>query len=57
MPHTERFKCRNCGNEFDLEVYSPDEAQKARDRGENVGPVRCPNPECGRTDLVKLKAA
>lgn len=55
MPHSEPFHCRNCGHEFTIEVLSPDEAQKARDKGDYVGPVKC--PKCNRADLVKLKAA
>lgn len=55
MPKTLSYHCLNCGYDFATEVLSKDEAQKARDRGENLGPVRCPH--CGRTDLVERKAA
>jgi DNA-directed RNA polymerase subunit RPC12/RpoP len=55
MATTIDYHCLNCGHNFATEVLNKDEAQRLRDKGENVGPVRCPN--CGHTDLVKQRAA
>ena len=55
MPIFQPYHCLNCGHDFATEILTKDEAEKARDKGDNVGPVRC--PQCGRTDLQKRQAA
>lgn len=51
MSSLRRYRCLNCGNEFEVEVLSPHEAEERRRRNEPVGQVHC--PRCNRTDLEK----
>lgn len=41
-----RYRCRNCGHQFQAEVFERGEAEAKRLPS---GPVHCPN--CNRTDV------
>jgi DNA-directed RNA polymerase subunit RPC12/RpoP len=43
-----RFKCRNCGKIFVIDVFEPGEAEAKKIPS---GPVRC--PDCGSTHLSR----
>lgn len=43
---TKRFHCRNCGNDFEMEVFEPGEAEREK---RPVSRVHC--PRCNRTDV------
>ena len=42
------YRCRSCGNTFELEVFEPGEAEKKR---QGTKPVRC--PDCGSGNLER----
>lgn len=41
-----RYRCRNCGQKFETEVFEPGEAEREK---RPTYPVQC--PECHRADL------
>jgi DNA-directed RNA polymerase subunit RPC12/RpoP len=47
-----RYQCLNCGNEFAIDVLTPDEQRERRRRNEPVYAVAC--PKCHRQDLRKI---
>lgn len=49
MPESVRFRCNNCGYQFEAEVLDNDEREKAREEGQPIGPLHC--PKCHRTDI------
>jgi transposase-like protein len=44
-----RFRCRHCGNKFEVEVFEPGEAAR-----KNLPVDRVTCPECGSADLEWL---
>lgn len=54
MTEKVRYRCRNCGEEFTVDILTEEEKREARRRDEPVSPVRCPNPKCGRQDYYKI---
>jgi hypothetical protein len=49
MPTVRKFRCNNCGERFDVEVLTEDEAKDARERKRPTHPIQC--PKCYRTDI------
>ena len=52
MAYLQKYKCRNCGHDFETTVLTADEVQDRKWRHEPVGSVRCPN--CKRGDLNRV---
>jgi transposase-like protein len=53
MPKTVRYHCRNCGNDFDIEVLTQEERRRADEEGRPVYKIGC--PRCKRTDVDPLR--
>ena len=51
MTEIARYRCKNCGNRFEVEVLSEDERREARQRNQMTSPVQC--PKCQRTDILR----
>ena len=51
MTYFQNYHCHNCGNNFSIELLTDDEIRQARQRGEGLGQVLCPN--CKRADYEK----
>lgn len=50
MPENKRYRCLNCGKCFELEVFTQQEIEDARQRGRPIAgsPISC--PKCKRQD-------
>jgi DNA-directed RNA polymerase subunit RPC12/RpoP len=51
MSEMKRYRCNNCGHRFEVEVLSMDERREAEREGRPLSAIRCPQPNCGRTDV------
>jgi len=51
MPLRLRYRCNNCGEQFEATVLTADEVREAERRHETLGNVHC--PKCNRTDVIK----
>jgi len=51
MSELKRYRCLNCGHRFEVEVLTREERLEADREGTPLGPIRCPRPECRRTDV------
>ncbi len=49
MSERRRYRCNNCGERFERDVLSPEEAEEALRRNEPTFPINC--PACRRTDV------
>jgi DNA-directed RNA polymerase subunit RPC12/RpoP len=50
MARKQKYRCLNCGERFELDVYSPEEQREERRRREiYFDPIRC--PACKRIDF------
>lgn len=49
MPQLRKFRCRNCGERFQVEVLNPAEQRRSQNEGRPASAVAC--PKCGRTDI------
>ena len=44
-----RYRCLNCGNRFEMKVFTDDELREAKRRNQPVYPIHC--PEFGRNAI------
>jgi DNA-directed RNA polymerase subunit RPC12/RpoP len=49
MPVLTRYRCLNCGERFEIEVFTPEEIREVQRQRRPVARVAC--PKCHRTDL------
>ncbi|PSJ19544.1 zinc ribbon domain-containing protein [Halomonas sp. ND22Bw] len=49
MSEKRRFRCLNCGERFQTDVLTPDEAEEARRQRRPTSAIHC--PACHRTDI------
>lgn len=46
------YHCLRCGAKFDVQILEPDEIEEAKANREPLGRPRCPQPNCGSTDVT-----
>ena len=51
MTQKRRYRCRNCGNRFELEILTEEEKREAQRKLQPVYPIACPN--CKRRDVCE----
>jgi DNA-directed RNA polymerase subunit RPC12/RpoP len=51
MTYRKRYRCRNCGTEFEAELLTEEEVRELNRQGKRGGKVHCSNPKCNRTDV------
>jgi transposase-like protein len=51
MSNLVRYRCRNCGERFEIQILTAEEVREADRRGQRVSNAHC--PRCRRTDLEK----
>jgi DNA-directed RNA polymerase subunit RPC12/RpoP len=51
VPTLTRYRCRNCGHRFEIEILSEQEVRELHRRRQPTSQVHC--PECRRTDVYK----
>ena len=49
MTRRARFRCRNCGHRFEIDVLDEDEQRQAQRKGLPTSPIHC--TKCKRTDV------
>lgn len=49
MASRKRFRCKNCGERFEVEVLTEEEVRERARRNEGTSPVCC--PKCFRIDV------
>lgn len=53
MSFLQRYRCRNCGHEFEAEILTEEEVRELHKQNCEPGRVRC--PRCKRADVQKAQ--
>jgi DNA-directed RNA polymerase subunit RPC12/RpoP len=51
MAEKVKYRCKNCGNRFEVEILSDRERREFERQNRPTSPVRCPG--CKRTDVMR----